>query len=196
MRRPNENTYWVVPDTFLAGEYPGAREPAISVERINAYLDCGMDYFIDLTHTHELAPYAGLLAECAAARGVKVTHQRFAIDDKGVPKSIAQMRDILAALNHALETGRCVYLHCWGGIGRTGTVVGCYLAEALATKGEIGNVNDIVPTSESGVKNADASNAGAVKQLKQLWPQMAKSDRHLHTPETAEQLLWIMDWKR
>jgi len=26
-----------------------------------------------------------------------------------------------------IETRRPVYLHCWGGRGRTGTVVGCYL---------------------------------------------------------------------
>src|SRR5215470_6484696 len=29
----------------------------------------------------------------------------------------------------ALEEGWTVYVHCWGGIGRTGTVLGCYLVE-------------------------------------------------------------------
>jgi protein-tyrosine phosphatase len=27
-----------------------------------------------------------------------------------------------------VEQGRAVYVHCWGGIGRTGTVIGCLLA--------------------------------------------------------------------
>ena len=34
---------------------------------------------------------------------------------------------ILDALDGALAEGQVVYLHCYAGIGRTGTVVGCYL---------------------------------------------------------------------
>ncbi len=34
---------------------------------------------------------------------------------------------ILDTLDGALAAGHIVYLHCWGGIGRTGTVVGCHL---------------------------------------------------------------------
>ena len=29
----------------------------------------------------------------------------------------------------SVERGNAVYVHCWGGIGRTGTVVGCWLVE-------------------------------------------------------------------
>ena len=39
------------------------------------------------------------------------------------------MRQIQFALGGALAAGRCVYVHCRMGIGRTGTVLGCYLAE-------------------------------------------------------------------
>jgi protein-tyrosine phosphatase len=49
------------------------------------------------------------------------------------------MRAILDTIDGALAEGRTVYFHCWGGIGRTGTVAGCWLvrhgmrgAEALA----------------------------------------------------------------
>ena len=31
------------------------------------------------------------------------------------------MQEILDAVDRALAAGRNVYLHCWGGIGRTGT---------------------------------------------------------------------------
>jgi predicted protein tyrosine phosphatase len=168
--RPNQNTYWVVPGKLLAGEYPGAQDSKVLETRINTYLDCGVDYFIDLTHSHELAPYAHTLAHCAVERGMSVVHQRFAIDDKGVPKDVAQMQEILGALRQALKGGRCVYVHCWGGIGRTGTVIGCYLAETNSS-GDI-----------------------ALTQLKSLWPQMEKSNRHLQTPETAAQALWVKTW--
>jgi protein-tyrosine phosphatase len=35
---------------------------------------------------------------------------------------------VTATIEQALERGS-VYVHCWGGIGRTGTVVGCVLAD-------------------------------------------------------------------
>ena len=42
--------------------------------------------------------------------------------------------EILAAVEASLQAGRPVYLHCWGGRGRTGVVVGCWLIrEGLAT---------------------------------------------------------------
>jgi protein-tyrosine phosphatase len=37
------------------------------------------------------------------------------------------MTRILDDVDAALEAGGSVYVHCWGGIGRTGTVVGCWL---------------------------------------------------------------------
>ena len=37
------------------------------------------------------------------------------------------MRTILDAIKNAVARGKNVYVHCWGGIGRTGTAVGCYL---------------------------------------------------------------------
>ena len=39
------------------------------------------------------------------------------------------MRQVLDSIENLLEQGRNPYLHCMGGIGRTGTVVGCYLVE-------------------------------------------------------------------
>jgi protein-tyrosine phosphatase len=50
------------------------------------------------------------------------------IRDLDVPTS-TQMRATLAAIGAAIERGETIYVHCWGGIGRTGTVVGCWLVE-------------------------------------------------------------------
>ena len=33
---------------------------------------------------------------------------------------------ILDSLDTAIADEHTIYLHCWGGIGRTGTVVGCW----------------------------------------------------------------------
>jgi protein-tyrosine phosphatase len=41
--------------------------------------------------------------------------------------SRAEMIRTLDTIDTALAGGQTVYVHCWAGIGRTGTVVGCYL---------------------------------------------------------------------
>jgi protein-tyrosine phosphatase len=45
------------------------------------------------------------------------------------------MKQILDEIDAQLAAGRPVYVHCWGGKGRTGTVIGCYLIRHhLATR--------------------------------------------------------------
>ncbi len=39
------------------------------------------------------------------------------------------MTAILKVIQQSIQAKRCVYVHCWGGHGRTGMVVGCWLRE-------------------------------------------------------------------
>jgi predicted protein tyrosine phosphatase len=91
-------------------------------------LDAGVRQFVDLTEAGEynLRPYWPIVQELAAARGVAVDHTRLAIPDMGTPPP-AHMAAILDTIDASVAAGRGVYVHCFGGIGRTGTVVGCYL---------------------------------------------------------------------
>ena len=119
--RPDPNTYWVIEGRFLAGEYPGARDPDKAQAKVAAFLDAGITTFIDLTEPHELAPYEPFLPR------VDIDYCRFPICDVSVPANARHMNDILDAIDAALAARRNVYVHCWGGIGRTGTVVACWL---------------------------------------------------------------------
>jgi protein-tyrosine phosphatase len=88
----------------------------------------GITFFLDLTEQGEkqLRPYHALLRQQARAEGRVVQYTRMPIPDFGTPTA-DQMRHILDLLDGALAEEYAVYLHCYAGIGRTGTVVGCFL---------------------------------------------------------------------
>jgi rhodanese-related sulfurtransferase len=120
--------YWVLPGQLLAGEYPGDYDEATARQKLGELLDAGIRTFVDLTEEGEHCAYEDWLASEASARGVSARYQRFPVVDLDVP-SVARMREILTEIARALASDAPVYVHCWGGIGRTGTVVGCWLVE-------------------------------------------------------------------
>ena len=165
------NTYWVVPGRFAAGEYPGAWDPKDAAARLRTLLGAGLDCFIDLTKRHEgLEPYAGTAAREAGRLGREVVHDRHAIVDMGLPRSAEETAAILDAIDNALEDGKSVYVHCWGGIGRTGTVVGCWFVRHGMTGDE------------------------ALAEIAQRWQGMEKRYRHPRSPQTAPQRAYVRNW--
>ena len=167
--RPHANCYWLVPGVLLAGEYPGAPSEEAAAERLDGILGAGVRHFLDLTEaTEPLAPYAHLMQARARALGVTAGYERHPIRDLGTP-SPATMRGILQALRAPREGA--TYVHCWGGIGRTGTVVGCLLVE-------LG-----LPTDE------------ALALIAAKWQAMEKRHRCPRSPETDAQVRFIRDWR-
>lgn len=169
--RPMANTYWVVPGRFAAGEYPGALSRREAADRLEVLLRAGLDHFIDLTQAHEpLEPYAGMAAQQAGRLGMEVVHERHAIVDMDVPRSPQQMVGILDAIDAALAGGRGVYVHCWGGIGRTGTVVGCWFVRHGRTGDQ------------------------ALAEIAERWQWMEKAIRFPRSPQTPQQRDYVRRW--
>lgn len=168
-KRPLPESYWVEPNRLLAGEYPGHYSAELTRQRIDALLEAGFNTFIDLTRPNETVPYARTLLDQAKAYDVDVKYHSFPIGDFGTPTP-ELMKSILDMIDNELETGRKIYLHCWGGIGRTGTTVGCYL----------------VRRGKTGEK--------ALSQLAEWWKRVPKSQFHHHSPETREQVEFIRNW--
>ena len=81
-----------------------------------------------------------------------------------------QMVEILDALDLALAGGRKAYVHCYGGIGRTGVAVGCFL----------------VRHGQTGPQ--------AIQELGGWWRKVPKSAFHPNSPETLQQREFILRW--
>ncbi len=122
---PFPGAYWVRP-RLLAGPHPITWDARQSAARLAALLDAGVTLIVDLTEEDERPTYRLALSGLATQRGRSVRHVRHAIPDLGVPPR-TQMVAILDEIDTALAAGETVYVHCLGGIGRTGTVVGCHL---------------------------------------------------------------------
>ncbi len=166
---PILESYWVEESRFLAGEYPGTNAPESTRRRMDLFLEAGVNAFIDLTQSHELVPYDSILKEQGKIYGILTSYQRFPIRDYGVP-SADLMTNILDAIDQAIYNGRCVYVHCWGGVGRTGMVVGCYLVRHGATNQE------------------------AAAQVNQLFKTRPNNFYFPRSPESDEQVDFILNW--
>jgi hypothetical protein len=160
---PLPNTYWVTPGKLLGGEYPAGDSGDDTQQRLSALLEAGVDCFINLTRPGELPAYSSLLPE-----GVWYFH--LPILDHGLPVDRDYMRQIQSALSGALHAGRCVYVHCRMGIGRTGTVLGCHLVEQ----------------GRSGI--------AALEELNRAWQRSERARRWPSIPETREQSQFVASW--
>jgi len=167
--RPIPDSYWVEPGRVLAGEYPGARSDEQAREKLRQILSAGVTFFVDLTEEGEynLRPYAPFLREESVTLDRSVVYRRLSIPDCGTVTA-EEMRRILDTIDAATEEGHVVYVHCWGGIGRTGMVVGCYMVR-------------------HGMSGREA--LGEIARRRQGTP-----DGHRRSPENEEQERMVLAW--
>jgi protein-tyrosine phosphatase len=163
--RPLFQSYRVCGENIFAGEYPGDKNEEDAEDKIRQMTEFGVRHYIDLTEEGELKPYAHLLPADA-------TYTRFPIRDVSVPKSIDEVKNLVEHIRELSERNDGhVYIHCWGGVGRTGTIVACYLAHLMEH-----------PTSEK-----------ALARLRSRFIEMPKSSYRL-TPETRAQEQFVKDY--
>lgn len=159
--RPLYQSYRVAGNVF-AGEYPGDKYGEKAETKIRQMVHFGVRHFVDLTEEGEMNPYAQLLPD-------DCTYTRFPIRDVSVPKSVEEAERCIYRIQElSRRNDGYVYIHCWGGVGRTGTIVACYLAEQMEE-----------PTFED-----------VLGWLRDKFTIMPKSS-HRITPETKEQEAFI-----
>jgi protein-tyrosine phosphatase len=168
VKPPIAGSYWVDEGRLLAGEYPGERDPEAARAKLQRIRAAGVDFFVDLTEDGERA-YDGSTLQAYASEIAPLEYRRMSIRDLECP-SRAEMRAILDAIDAALDADRCAYVHCWGGLGRTGTVVGCWLVR----------------------HGADPDEAlASIEERRRGTP-----DRRRRSPETPEQRAFVRGWSR
>ena len=156
---------------LYGGEYPGHREPAVARIRLRHLITLGIRTFVDLTAPADrMTPYEGLLEELENEAGGSLRRISLPIADMGIPEAGETMQTILRHIRESSRQSPAVYVHCWGGIGRTGTVVGCLLREQ------------------------GFDTAGALAVIERKWRSMAKRNRHPKSPETQGQVAFIERW--
>jgi protein-tyrosine phosphatase len=166
---PFERSYWVLPNRFIVGEIPASMDEEQTVAKLNGLIRVNVNVVINLMEEDEknyenksFYDYGPYLNKH------NIETHRLPIKDLSIP-SIETMKKILSIVQDSIRQKKIVYLHCWGGVGRTGTAVGCFL-----------------------LNNSLASKENVLETINYLKRTTSIDKRQ--SPETEEQRQFVMEW--
>eukprot|EP00928_Gymnodinium_smaydae_P084083 TRINITY_DN67335_c0_g1_i1.p1 TRINITY_DN67335_c0_g1~~TRINITY_DN67335_c0_g1_i1.p1 ORF type:complete len:268 (-),score=19.61 TRINITY_DN67335_c0_g1_i1:480-1256(-) len=132
-RGPHATCNFLLPGVLLAGSFPGDRSEPEHSQKIAACLHAGVNTFICLQQESELSrftPYMGRATEIYATMSsdAPLEFLKCEIPD-GHITSKESLTAAISTIAFKIKEGRVVYVHCWGGHGRTGTLLCAFLVK-------------------------------------------------------------------
>jgi protein-tyrosine phosphatase len=115
--------------TFAPGKCDGTRwqrSVRQDLDRLRAHY--GVSHLVSLIEDHELVYYQIENLYVEAERRQIAVH-RLPIRDVSVPPKVEDVASLVRGIGSWAANGQTVVIHCIGGLGRTGTVAGCFLVE-------------------------------------------------------------------
>ena len=162
--------YWVEPGRLMAGAIPGSPDPARAEAKIRALASSGIRHIVNLMEPDERDRNGDLFWSYAdLCATLDITVARYPIRDVTAP-SVELVHQVLDDIDSSIAGGRPVYVHCWGGRGRTGVIVGCWLIEHG------------VATPDTAIDRIASLRSGA-------------ADGSMISPQTSDQVARIRGWR-
>jgi len=121
---PAEGTHWVIPGRLAAGKSAGD----LPSSSLKALVDAGVDTFVNLQKSYreygcsDYRETLKILARKPSFPPHPISFLHFPIPDLDVVED-QDMLALIDQLTDLLKKGRSLYVHCYGGHGRTGTVL-------------------------------------------------------------------------
>ena len=134
---PTDESNWVVPGRLMAGAYPGYDDDGANYKSLYRLVECGVTTFVCLQREYDaevsernwregnaLRPYFNDVAKIARDADKSIDFVHVGIEDCDVvdDRVIETLARQLAA-RLARDPREVLYVHCWGGHGRAGSLV-------------------------------------------------------------------------
>jgi protein-tyrosine phosphatase len=166
---PIRSSWWVEDGKLLAGPTPAEYE---NISRLKKFLEYGLTAFLDLRDHREVFDGAPVV-KYRHKTPSEVSYCNFPMLDGTAPETCEEMDDIVRMIDGWIENGKKVYVHCYGGHGRTGLVIACWL-----------------------IKNKQV---GAMKAVSMLYDFRKESSEELckiSCPQTTAQVMFALDYEK
>jgi len=164
---PTNTSFWVIPGVLLASAYPSHPEENKRTKLMNSLIESGVNAFVDLMEEkekEELTTYS-LPQENVFYTNVPI-QDRNVISDDG-------LRCIVKGILLLISVKSVVLVHCFGGKGRTGTVMCATLCELYGMNGTqaISLFNSLFKLRrDKGKKGLGLTNPIQRKQILRMYP--------------------------
>ena len=149
------NSYWLIPGKILCGEYPH------DIDDITELTDS----FIDLV---KYGRYGSIYKSQLDSN---INYRNFPITDHSIPSKIF-CKQIIKYIENELKNKKTIYIHCYGGHGRTGIIAAILLKH--------------IQSNISGIE--------ALEVISHLHCYRNDGGCNIQAPETKEQMNYVVNY--